>query len=391
MGSPASGPRSLALAMRMSSHRGDGYPAVAPTLSERHFGNAMLGQREQDLIRDALYGRLGHAPSPRHVGRLPQLAAAAAAKASRSDAALEAGEMLLALDGATDDVTAKYGRDGSRVLWGILGSVEATASSHIEGEGTSLRLDDMREAVRAMEFPSGPDRRVRTDVDIGAEPWVASERRSVLQCAGATRRLLTTGASFLEVCRAHEILMCGQPAARPGVPRGEGHNVVIQDRLGRVVFAPPPGGDDIPAMLEELIAWTADRCNAAKGKEPLERYRFISAVSGVAHLRFESVHPFNDGNGRIGRSLAESIVATARPHFDRILPVGIAAAFSEPMQRSAYYAALSRDDETDFAVWWCEQMVGAVRIALGEIEHAEIDAEVATLRERITDHRASGE
>ena len=344
----------------------------------------MTHQYEQDLIRDMLYGRSGYTAPPRHLGRLPRLAANAADEAARSDEAQEAAELLMALDRSVDAVTSKHGSDGSSVLWGILGSLEAVASSHIENEGTSLRLDDMRDAIRGMRLPSSSDRWAYTDVDIETEQWIAGEKRSVLQCAGATKRLLAVGVSFLEVCWAHGILTCGHPGAKPGMIRSEGDDVSIMDRLGRVAFAPPLGGDDIPVMLRELVSWTADRCNTTKELEPLKRYAFISAASGIAHLRFETIHPFCDGNGRIGRSFAESIVAAARPHFNHVLPVGIAAAFSEPMQRSAYYAALGRgrDDETEFAAWWCEQVQEAATLALDRIEPDEIGATVSALREQ---------
>lgn len=344
----------------------------------------MVHQYEEDMISRMLHGWSGHPAPPEHLGRLPRLAADAADEAARSDEAYEAAESLIALDRVVDDVTSKHGRDGSRVLWGIFGSVEAVASSHIEGEGTSLRLDDMRDAIREMQFPSGPNRRVRTGVDIDGERWIAGEKRSVLQCAGATKRLITVGASLLEICWAHEFLAYGQADAKPGMIRREGDDVVIADPLGRVVFAPPLGSDEIPVMLRELVAWAADQCNATKGPDRSERYARISAVSGIAHLRFETIHPFYDGNGRIGRSFAESIIASGRPHFDSVLPVGIAAAFSERRQRGTYYVALDqgREDQTDFALWWCEQVQEAVSVALDRIVPDEIDSAVAALSEQ---------
>ncbi len=55
-------------------------------------------------------------------------------------------------------------------------------------------------------------------------------------------------------------------------------------------FVPPPPGDQLRAGVEELLAWIED---------PPDLPTVVQA--GLAHYQFECLHPYSDGNGRIGR------------------------------------------------------------------------------------------
>ncbi|MGH9017209.1 MAG: Fic family protein [Acidimicrobiales bacterium] len=55
-------------------------------------------------------------------------------------------------------------------------------------------------------------------------------------------------------------------------------------------FVPLPGDDRLKASLEALVAWTEE----AEDWPPVLR-------AALAHCQFETLHPFGDGNGRIGR------------------------------------------------------------------------------------------
>ena len=65
----------------------------------------------------------------------------------------------------------------------------------------------------------------------------------------------------------------------------------IAVRVGKVV-PPPPG--DVSGLMRELLEWWNDE--APKLSPAL--------TSAIVHHRFESIHPFADGNGRTGRALA---------------------------------------------------------------------------------------
>lgn len=59
-------------------------------------------------------------------------------------------------------------------------------------------------------------------------------------------------------------------------------------------FVPPPPGDRLRAGVESLLAWI-ERDHSGKIDPVIE--------AGMAHYQFETLHPFRDGNGRLGRYL----------------------------------------------------------------------------------------
>lgn len=80
--------------------------------------------------------------------------------------------------------------------------------------------------------------------------------------------------------------------------------------------------------------------------------------SGIAHLYFESIHPFEDGNGRIGRAISEKALSQ---NLGR--PTLIAIAHTIEKQKKAYYAALqSGSRELDISEWldyFCQMVLSA--------------------------------
>ncbi len=77
--------------------------------------------------------------------------------------------------------------------------------------------------------------------------------------------------------------------------------------------------------------------------------------SGIAHLYFESIHPFEDGNGRIGRAIAEKALAQSFGH-----PTLIALAATILSRRKAYYAALEAANKANEVTAWLAWFAGIV-------------------------------
>ena len=74
-------------------------------------------------------------------------------------------------------------------------------------------------------------------------------------------------------------------------------NVVIRNPLGQVIHAGVPK-EELNDYLEDFIEWYNE--NKTKFK-PL-------ALSAIMHNQFEHIHPFQDGNGRVGRLLLNFIL-----------------------------------------------------------------------------------
>tara|TARA_Y100000310_G_scaffold343342_1_gene450508 strand:- start:1973 stop:2923 length:951 start_codon:yes stop_codon:yes gene_type:complete len=82
-----------------------------------------------------------------------------------------------------------------------------------------------------------------------------------------------------------------------GKLRGKGVEVVIRDGGGNVVHVGAPS-NRIKGLLEELIDWYD------KNKK---KYPSI-VLASIVHNQFENIHPFEDGNGRVGRLLLNNIL-----------------------------------------------------------------------------------
>ena len=100
------------------------------------------------------------------------------------------------------------------------------------------------------------------------------------------------------LCDAHRLLLDGARGAnkQPGELR-RSQNWIGGARPGRAVFVPPPP-DRVPELLADLERFIHD---PAPELPPLVRVALV-------HAQFETIHPFLDGNGRIGRLLIAALL-----------------------------------------------------------------------------------
>jgi Fic family protein len=137
---------------------------------------------------------------------------------------------------------------------------------------------------------------------------------------------------------------------------------VVSGRIGAqsVHFEAPPSGR-VPAEMKRFTAWFAR--TAPKGTEPLPAI----TRAGIAHLYFESTHPFEDGNGRIGRAISEKAIAQT---FGQPLLVGLATTLLA--HRKSYYDVLERAsqrmDATPWLGWFAEIALEAQRSTIARVE-----------------------
>jgi Fic family protein len=109
------------------------------------------------------------------------------------------------------------------------------------------------------------------------------------------------------------------------------------DYKHKVHFEAPPSAR-VPGEMKQFIKWfNATAPGSTDALPALTR-------AALAHLYFESIHPFEDGNGRIGRALSEKTLAQTLGQ-----PTLIALAYTIERRRKDYYAALE-DNNRDIEI-----------------------------------------
>lgn len=108
------------------------------------------------------------------------------------------------------------------------------------------------------------------------------------------------------LCKAHKLLLNGVRGAgkQPGALR-RSQNWLGGTRPGNAVFVPPPA-DKLPTLMSDLEKFIHD--HPRKTKEATGNGLPPLVVIALAHAQFETIHPFLDGNGRIGRLLISALL-----------------------------------------------------------------------------------
>ncbi|WP_374287256.1 Fic family protein [Pseudomonas fluvialis] len=147
-----------------------------------------------------------------------------------------------------------------------------------------------------------------------------------------------------DLLAAHDLLMQGL-IDDAGCYRQGGVGIY---REGRLLHMAPPASR-VAELMQDLLRWLG-----ASDWHPL-------IVSCVFHYEFEFIHPFADGNGRMGRLWQTLILSLWRPVL-AYLPVETVIRD----QQEAYYAALAAADQAAEATPFVEFMLAALRQALQE-------------------------
>ncbi|HEY3512883.1 MULTISPECIES: Fic family protein [Kribbella] len=132
------------------------------------------------------------------------------------------------------------------------------------------------------------------------------------------------------ILAAHRALMHDQSYARPGLVR-DGQVWIGGGPTSHTATFVPPRQERVPALLEDLVAF------CRRTDIPV-----LTQLS-IAHAQFETIHPFNDGNGRTGRTLVHAMLR--RSGVTRRLTVPLSAGLLT--DTPAYFAALGSYREGD--------------------------------------------
>lgn len=216
---------------------------------------------------------------------------------------------------------------------------EAVASSRIEGyDVTSLNL------ARALIDPRSAGGSAKT---VAANVSAMEEAIAIGGASGPVK--------VEQLLSIHATLMADEPRSRPGELRG--HQSWIGGRLDSPLDARyiPPPAELVPGLMEDLVAFIS--------REDLPAV----PMAAIAHAQFETIHPFLDGNGRVGRCLIHAILRRrgVAPRF--VPPVSIALA----ARPSSYVAGLVAYREGRLAAWLTSFAAAAHASAAASVDLAE--------------------
>lgn len=218
---------------------------------------------------------------------------------------------------------------------------EALKTSEIEGE--YLNRDSLQSSIRR-QFGLDADTRTVSPKEQGVSEMMAD-------CYKHFAAPLTGEALFAW----HKMLMSGRgDLADSG--RYRTHEDPMQVVSGpahapKIHFEAPPSAR-VEQEMAQFIKWFGG--TAPESAAPLPAL----TRAGIAHLYFESIHPFEDGNGRIGRAISEKALSE---NIGR--PTLIALSQTIHGNRKAYYGMLERSNKaneiTDWLIYFAETILEA--------------------------------
>lgn len=213
---------------------------------------------------------------------------------------------------------------GARLLIAPATRIEAVSSSRIEGTRTSLEELLRIERDPVAEKPSEDAREVINHVQ--AMEW-------------GLRNVRHTGFTSRFIQALHGVLMRSVRGSvlSPGQYRSEQVYIGSGRGIASASYIPAPPGE-VPGLMEDLAGYL----QRPPGDVPL-----LVQVA-LAHWFFEAVHPFTDGNGRIGRLL---ITLTLCARDELTAPVLYLSPFIEEHRQEYYDGLLGVSRDGDFARW----------------------------------------
>ncbi|MEA2696107.1 MAG: hypothetical protein QOI66_378 [Myxococcales bacterium] len=181
---------------------------------------------------------------------------------------------------------------------------------------------------------------------VGAAREIREVKNAVAAYARAARMDPTSSRDFL---RAHGVLMASL-VADAGRWRSGDVGVMRGSKVGHVA----PRAPRVPPLMHELLAYLAEDDGTPS---------LVKAC--VAHYEIEFIHPFSDGNGRMGRLWQHVILLRQSPVFALVPTESVIR-----QRRQAYYAALSRSDRSGQSTVFVEFALGALKDALEDVAGA---------------------
>ena len=157
----------------------------------------------------------------------------------------------------------------------------------------------------------------------------------------------------------HKMIMKGRRGVKIGSWRTHKDPMrVVSGQMGKqkVHFEAPPS-TRIPGEMKNFIRWFNE--TGPGGSKEIKKPPVRSAI---AHIYFETIHPFEDGNGRIGRAVSEKVLSQGVGR-----PILLSLSGIIEANRNAYYDALKVAQRSNEITPWINYFMNVI-----------LDAQVAT-------------
>ena len=200
---------------------------------------------------------------------------------------------------------------------------EAQKTSEIEGEFISRK--DLMSSIRK-----------KMGLSIGKE-WIKDKRaENVALLMLQVRDDFQTELSERLIKHWHSILFAGSKYINAGEYRtSEEPMQIVSGTMGKeTVHYEAPPSNRVPSEMESFVKWYRDF-------ETKGNISQIIIKAAITHLYFESIHPFEDGNGRVGRALIEKCLSEELGK-----PVLMAISTAIEKNKKLYYAELNKASKT---------------------------------------------
>ncbi len=221
-------------------------------------------------------------------------------------------------------------QEGKQNLFIDLMCTDALDSSEIEGE--HLNRDSIQSSIKK-------------ELGLSAEaPRASLAERGIAKMMVNLYQTISSPLTHQVLFEWHQFLM-GNSHHLEDVGQYRSHEEAMQIVSGpdydrKIHFEAPPS-KCVPAEMEQFINWFERSSPAGSASLP------TLTRAGIAHLWFESIHPFEDGNGRIGRAIAEKALSQG---FSK--PVMTVLAKILLKKRKEYYQQLGLASKTlDLTSW----------------------------------------
>ncbi len=264
---------------------------------------------------------------------------------------LQAAEQQFLVGGGVLVGTAKHlGSDERDQLTIESMSQEAVTTSEIEGE--ILDRASLQSSIRQQMGLESENSRVRP------------AERGIAEMTVDLYRSFAEPLSGEVLLRWHRMVVSGRTDLKDvGRYRTGAEPMQVVSRAmyaPKVHFEAPPASQ-VESEMAQFIAWF--QRTGPRGEEALPAL----TRAGIAHLYFESIHPFEDGNGRIGRAIAEKCLAQG---FGQ--PTLTALAATILARRKSYYEALEaankQNEITAWLAWFAGVTIEAQRRTIALVE-----------------------